>query len=238
MPRSWRALCAIGLVATLAGCGADGTSPPSEPTAPTPQPAADHLDVAYTTVPRRIALDLYTPAGTPPFPVVVWVHGGSWVSGDRALFPGHPALRLRDRGYAVATIDYRLVPEGFFPAQSHDCKAAVRWLRGNADRYGLDRSRVAAWGASAGGHLAALLGTSGGAVPRQFLAVVICWLTVTFTSFGLYAPRNATVIVGLFVAAMSVAAAVFLILELDGPFDGLIRISSAPLQYTLTQLGL
>jgi hypothetical protein len=82
-----------------------------------------------------------------------------------------------------------------------------------------------------------VLGTSGGAVPRQFLAVVICWLTVTFTSFGLYAPRNATVIVGLFVAAMSVAAAVFLILELDGPFDGLIRISSAPLQYALTQLG-
>jgi acetyl esterase/lipase len=113
-------------------------------------------------VPRRLALDLYTPAGTPPFPVVVWIHGGSWVSGVRTIFPGHPALRLRDRGYAVATIDYRLVPEGFFPAQVHDCRAALRWLRGNADRYGLDRVRIAAWGASAGGHLAALVGTSGG----------------------------------------------------------------------------
>jgi hypothetical protein len=81
------------------------------------------------------------------------------------------------------------------------------------------------------------LGMGGGAVPRPFLAVVIFWLTVTFTSFGLYAPRNATVIAVLFVAAVSVAAAVFLILELDGPFDGVIRISSAPLRYALTELG-
>jgi acetyl esterase/lipase len=160
--QGWRLLLGLGLVASLGGCGAEVTSPPLEPPVATPQPAADYLNVAFTTVPRRIALDLYTPAGTPPFPVVVWIHGGSWVSGVRDLFPGHPALRLRDRGYAVATIDYRLVPEGFFPAQAHDCKAALRWLRGNADRYGLDRNRVAAWGASAGGHLAALLGTSGG----------------------------------------------------------------------------
>jgi acetyl esterase/lipase len=161
MSRRGSALLATALAACLGSC-ADGTSPPSEPPAPTPQPAADYRDLAYTSVPRRLALDLYTPAGTAPFPVVVWIHGGSWVSGSRDIFPGHPALRLRDRGYAVATIDYRLVPEGFFPAQAHDCKAALRWLRGNADRYGLDPNRVAAWGASAGGHLAALLGTSGG----------------------------------------------------------------------------
>lgn len=70
---------------------------------------------------------------------------------------------------------------------------------------------------------------SGGGVPFPFLVVVIAWLTVTFASFGLYAPRNATVIAVLGVAAMSVAAAVFLILELDGPLDGVIKISSAPL---------
>ena len=81
------------------------------------------------------------------------------------------------------------------------------------------------------------LGMGGGAVPRPFLVVVIFWLTVTFTSFGLYAPRNATVLGVLFVAALSVAAAVFLILELDGPLDGLIKISSEPLQFVLTQLG-
>jgi hypothetical protein len=82
-----------------------------------------------------------------------------------------------------------------------------------------------------------VLGFGGGAVPKPFLVVVIFWLTVTFTSFGLYAPRNATVIAVFFVAALSVAAAVFLILELDGPFDGVIKVSSGPLRYALTRLG-
>jgi hypothetical protein len=82
-----------------------------------------------------------------------------------------------------------------------------------------------------------VLAASGGAVPRSFLVVVIFWLTATFTSFGLYAPRNATVIAVLGMAALSVAAAVFLILELDGPLDGLIKISSAPLRYALAALG-
>jgi hypothetical protein len=78
---------------------------------------------------------------------------------------------------------------------------------------------------------------SGGAVPVPFLVVVIFWLTVTFASFGLYAPRNATVVAVLFVAAVSVAAAVFLVLELDGPLDGFIRVSSRPMEYVLSQLG-
>ena len=82
-----------------------------------------------------------------------------------------------------------------------------------------------------------VLGAGGGSVPLTFLVVVIFWLTVTFASFGLYAPRNLTVIAVLFVAAVSVAAAVFLILELDGPFDGLIRVSSGPLRYALANLG-
>jgi hypothetical protein len=79
--------------------------------------------------------------------------------------------------------------------------------------------------------------SAGGSIPYPFLIVVIFWLTVTFSSFGLYAPRNATVVAVLFVAAVSVAAAVFLILELDGPFDGVIRVSSAPMQYALQHLG-
>lgn len=82
-----------------------------------------------------------------------------------------------------------------------------------------------------------VLGGSGGAVPMPFLIVVIFWLTVTFASFGLYAPRNFTVMLVLFVAAASVGAAVFLILELDGPFDGLIRVPSGPLRYALANLG-
>ena len=70
-----------------------------------------------------------------------------------------------------------------------------------------------------------MLGSSVSTVPRAFLAVVIFWLTATFASFGLYAPRNGTVLSVFFIASLSVAAAIFLILELDGPFDGLIRVS-------------
>jgi len=82
-----------------------------------------------------------------------------------------------------------------------------------------------------------LLSSAGGSVPRTFLFVVIFWLGTTFGSFGLSAPRNGTVVTVLFISSLSVAAAVFLILELDGPFEGLIRISSGPLQYTLQNLG-
>lgn len=78
---------------------------------------------------------------------------------------------------------------------------------------------------------------SGSTVPFTFLVVVISWLTVTFASFGLYAPRNATVVVVLCVAAISVAAAVFLILELDSPFEGLIKVSSGPFQYAVAHLN-
>lgn len=83
-----------------------------------------------------------------------------------------------------------------------------------------------------------LLGSANGAVPKALLIVVICWLSTTFGSFGLSAPRNATVITVLMISALSVAAAVFLILELDGPFEGIIRISSEPLRYALANLGL
>jgi len=82
-----------------------------------------------------------------------------------------------------------------------------------------------------------LLGSANGAVPTALLIVVIFWLSMTFGSFGLSAPRNATVISILMISALSVAAAVFLILELDGPFEGLIRISSEPLRYALANLG-
>jgi len=76
-----------------------------------------------------------------------------------------------------------------------------------------------------------------GAVPFPFLVAVIFWLTVTFTSFGLYAPRNATVVSVLFISALSVSVAVFLLLELADPFDGIIKVSSAPLQFALENLN-
>jgi hypothetical protein len=82
-----------------------------------------------------------------------------------------------------------------------------------------------------------LLGSAGGSVPRPFLVVVIFWLAMTFGSFGLSAPRNATVVTVLGISALSVAAAVFLILELDGPLDGVIKISSGPMRHALANLG-
>ena len=82
-----------------------------------------------------------------------------------------------------------------------------------------------------------VLESQGGSVPFAFLVVVIFWLTVTFTSFGLYAQQNASVTAVLFVSALSVAAAVFLILELDGPFTGVIKVPSSSVHYTLQHLG-
>lgn len=82
-----------------------------------------------------------------------------------------------------------------------------------------------------------MVGNAAGSVPRPFLMVVVFWLMMTFASFGLYAPRNATVIAVLFIAALSVALAVYLILELDDPFTGVIRISSAPMRSALASLG-
>jgi acetyl esterase/lipase len=111
---------------------------------------------------RSLRVDLRIPADAGPFPLVVWIHGGGWLRGNKRLTPNHPALRQLDRNYAVASIEYRLSGEATFPAQLHDCKAAIRWLRANAARYRLDPERIAVWGSSAGAHLAALLGTTGG----------------------------------------------------------------------------
>ncbi len=111
---------------------------------------------------RRQKLDLYRPEGArSPLPVLVWIHGGAWQTGSKDMCPLIGAGFVK-RGYAVASIGYRLTDEAVFPAQIHDCKAAVRWLRASAAKYGLDPDHLGAWGASAGGHLAAMLGTAGG----------------------------------------------------------------------------
>jgi acetyl esterase/lipase len=109
---------------------------------------------------ERHKLDLYLPEKADgPLPVIVWVHGGAWRAGSKE---NCPAVPLATKGYAVASINYRLSQNAIFPAQIEDCKAAVRWLRAHAKKYGLAPDRFGAWGASAGGHLVALLGTSGG----------------------------------------------------------------------------
>ncbi len=119
-------------------------------------------DVEYASVNgKSLKLDLYLPktqdAERKP-PLVVWVHGGGWheYSKDRCLI-----IWLASEGYAVASVQYRLAPEqAIFPAQIHDCKGAVRWLRAHAKEYGYDTTRVGASGESAGGHLSLLLGAS------------------------------------------------------------------------------
>ena len=118
-------------------------------------------DLVYKRVNGAVlTLDLYCPEKVSgPAPVIVWVHGGGWRRGGKKRCP---AVALVPDGYAVASIDYRLSSTAPFPAQIEDCKAAVRWLRANAAKYNLDADRIGVWGMSAGGHLAALLGTSGG----------------------------------------------------------------------------
>lgn len=119
-------------------------------------------DLEYAVVDGiSLKLDLYLPDASPAdlVPLVVWIHGGAWLSGDKNRTSAPEVLGPE---YAVASIDYRLSQQAPFPAQIHDCKAAIRWLRAHAVEYGIDPDRIGAWGSSAGGHLAALLGTSGG----------------------------------------------------------------------------
>ncbi len=112
---------------------------------------------------KDLLLDIYRPEKpSGPLPVVLWVYGGAFRMGSKDDGQTAGALWLTQRGYAVAAFNYRLSPVAKFPAQTYDCKAAVRWLRAHASEYQLDPNRIAAWGASAGGHLSAMLGASGG----------------------------------------------------------------------------
>ena len=112
---------------------------------------------------RPLQLDVWVPPTATPAPLVVWVHGGAFMMGDRrhlpeTLRPDQVFEALLEAGLAVATIDYRHALEAPFPAQLHDAKAAVRYLRAHADELGISTDRIGAWGESAGGHIAALLG--------------------------------------------------------------------------------
>jgi acetyl esterase/lipase len=123
-----------------------------------------NLNYAGTKNPRQ-ELDLYLPkkrsADASALPLVVFIHGGGWRNGDKSS--GWTRLRelVESGNYAAASIGYRLSGEAQWPAQIHDCKAAIRWLRANASEYGFDPEKIAVWGTSAGGHLVAMLGVSG-----------------------------------------------------------------------------
>lgn len=144
----------LSLTLTLAAA-ADGPKLP--PGAPAGTKA--YRDVAY--VPdghERQKLDLFVPPGDGPKPLVIWIHGGAFVMGDKR--GRSPAFPLLGEGFAVASINYRLSQHAVFPAAVEDAKAAVRFLRKHAGEYGVDPDRFGAWGASAGGYQAAMLGTT------------------------------------------------------------------------------
>jgi acetyl esterase/lipase len=148
--------CSAALLA-WSSRAADAPSP--APTSGLPEGARVQRDIAY--VPHggeRQTLDLYLPATGTNLPLIVWVHGGAWLEGDKENPPG---LGFLKHGFALASINYRFSQDAIFPAQLIDCKAAIRWLRAHALENGIDPNHIAAWGASAGGHLVALLGTTG-----------------------------------------------------------------------------
>jgi acetyl esterase/lipase len=129
-------------------------------------PATFSQEPTFANVPyvtdggERQQLDIYLPANyreTEKLPVLVWIHGGAWQHGSKKDMPGKQFV---DKGYACVSINYRLAPQSAFPAQIEDCRSAIRWVRANATKYNFDPNRIGAWGASAGGHLSSLLGTS------------------------------------------------------------------------------
>lgn len=128
---------------------------------PAPAGVKAERDIVYAKVgERELKLDLYLPAAAPAgkLPLVVWIHGGAWRAGSK---DNAPTAAFAADGYAAASIGYRYTQEAPFPANVEDCKAAIRWLRANAAKYSIDPDRIGIWGSSAGGHLVAMLGTSG-----------------------------------------------------------------------------
>jgi len=158
--------CAVALVMAAATASWAQPGPaekaPAKGTLPAPHlpPGTKVMkDIPYVANGHeRQKLDLYIPPGADDAPLVVWVHGGGWQNGSKDRTP---ALPLLEKGFAVASINYRLSSHAVFPAQIEDCKAAIRWLRAHAKKHHLNPERIGVWGSSAGGHLVALLGVTG-----------------------------------------------------------------------------
>ena len=122
----------------------------------------ENLPYAGTNNPRQM-LDLILPKenAANPLPVVVFIHGGGWRNGQKGSGGRRVVPFVESGNFAGVSVGYRLSGEAKWPNQIHDCKAAIRWIRANAKKYNLDPDRIGVWGTSAGGHLVAMLGTSG-----------------------------------------------------------------------------
>ncbi len=175
----------IALSLILVACAADGaqatllfpSSSPEETRAltltpalpPIPSPSDGDIggrierDITYCVMDDvPLTMDIwYPPRGIQPWPVAMFIHGGAWTGGSKEDLTRAPEKRaLRVAGFLVVSVNYRLAPDYTFPAMIEDVKCAVRFLRAHASEYGLDPNRIGVWGTSAGGHLAALLGTT------------------------------------------------------------------------------
>jgi acetyl esterase/lipase len=128
-----------------------------------PQVSRKWLDLVYAGVSPAQRLDVYLPeTGGAPFPVLFYMHGGGFRMGDKRDIYLASYLNALDRGYALASVNFRLSGEAIFPAPLQDVKAALRWLRANGRQYGLDTERVAVGGQSSGGNFAAMMCVSAG----------------------------------------------------------------------------
>ncbi|MCA9258836.1 MAG: alpha/beta hydrolase [Planctomycetales bacterium] len=153
---------AVALLGSLSNCHAQPSAPPSAhrngatESSPRVERNIHYVEAGH---PQQI-LDLYLPATEPerPAPLLIWIHGGAWLAGDHSHTPME---FLVNQGFAVASIQYRFSSHAIWPAQAHDCKAAIRFLRANAAAYHIAPERFGVAGASAGGHLSAVVGTSG-----------------------------------------------------------------------------
>ena len=119
-------------------------------------------NISYATISPAQKLDIYLPdEGDGPFPIIISIHGGAFMYGDKEDNQVNPMLEGLKHGYAVVSINYRLSGEALFPKNINDVKAAIRWVKANAATYKMNPDKIALWGGSAGGNLAALAGTSG-----------------------------------------------------------------------------
>lgn len=140
--------------------------------APTAAISRKWLDVAYAQTSAAQKLDVFLPEeGDGPFPVIVSIHGGAFRFGDKADGQLTPMLEGLKRGYAVVSINYRMSGEALFPAAVHDVKAAIRWIRANTATYHFEAEKIAVWGGSAGGHLSAMAGVTGGVKDLEDLSL-------------------------------------------------------------------
>lgn len=156
-----------------------------------PRGGSFHWDIAYVAgtkpglKPDSVqTLDLFVPPGKGPFPLIFWIHGGGWHSGGKEKSGVHLALKFLPKGFAIASINYRLTADAPFPAQIEDCNAALIYLRKHAAEYQLDADRVGALGHSAGAHLAAIMAVTGDGhlfSPKREASVrvqaAVCWAT-------------------------------------------------------------